>query len=159
MTAEGAASLTVRRVRCVDCGRTHSLIPAFAASGAHADDGLIEHTGTSYLADPAATYRSVAAAAGIAHATAHRWLTRLGRVAVAGLFAAVLALRPSLDLVATLPKLVAGEERKARSPERTELLRSAQQALVAGRLLAEERCRGLDEPRPPTIATLFRHPT
>jgi hypothetical protein len=155
VAGEGASRLPIRRVLCVSCGRAPSIIPDFLASGLRALDVVVEEASARYLDEAAATYRAVAELAHVAHATVHRWLTRLGGAGLAALIAALVGLRPTVDLVALLPKLVPGEERKARSPARTEILRNAQRALFAGRLYAEELGRGLGLP-PPTIGSIVR---
>jgi hypothetical protein len=155
VTVEGASKLPIRRVLCVGCGRALSIIPDFLASGLRALDVVVETASARYLDEAAATYRAVAALAHVAHATVHRWLTRLGGVGVAMIFGALVALRPTIDLVALLPKLVPGEERKGRGLARREALRNAQRALFAGRLYAEDLGRGLGMP-PPTIGSIVR---
>ena len=137
------APLPIRRVRCEDCGRAPSLVPVFAATEARAAAVVVEEAAARYLAPPEATYRSVAAWLGTAHSTVHRWVTRLGGVALAALLGPLLRLRPDLDPLALLPKLVPDDERKARSPARLALLRTALQVLVAGRRCAEELARGV----------------
>lgn len=152
---EAGIALPIRRVRCVDCGRAPSLVPAFAATGLRTSDTLIEEAAARYVAAPITTYRSVAAWLGTAHSTVHRWLTRLGGLGLASLVGMLLRLRPDLDALALLPKLVPSEDRKARSPARADLLRRALGVLTLGRRIAEELVRGTDE-APPTAFALVR---
>ena len=140
-----AAPLSIRRVRCLDCGRAPSLVPAFAATGLRASDAVVEEAAARYLAPPDATYRRVAAWLGSAHSTVHRWVTRLGGLGLATLMGLLLRLRPDLDPLALLPKIVPSEERKALSPARMDLLRRAFGVLALGRRCAEELVRGVDE--------------
>lgn len=148
-------ALSIRRVLCLDCGRAPSLVPAFAAPGFRVSDKVVEEAGARYLGPPDATYRRVAAWLGSAHSTVHRWLTRLGGLGIATLMGMLLRLRPDLDPLALLPKIVASEERKARSPERRDLLRRALGVLALGRRCGEEVVRGMLE-APPTAFALVR---
>jgi len=67
----------------------------------------------------------------------------------------LLRLRPDLDPLALLPKIVASEGRKARSPVRRDLLRRALGVLTLGRRCGEEVVRGTLE-APPTAFVLAR---
>ncbi len=151
VTAEGEQALWISRVLCAECGRAPSIVPAFAAIGLRVDDRVAEDAAARYLNDPGGTYRAVASASRVTHVTVYRWVSRLGGVAVASLLALLVRLRPELDPLTLLPKIVPAEGRKARSPERTELLRTALQVLVAGRRCAEELVRGVAGARPPTL--------
>ena len=150
-----AAPLSIQRALCLDCGRAPSLVPAFAATGLRASDAVVEEAAARYLAPPDATYRRVAAWLGSAHSTVHRWVTRLGGVGLATLMGLLLRLRPDLDPLALLPKIVPSEERKARSPARMDLLRRALGVLTLGRRCAEELARGIDE-APRSAFTIVR---
>ncbi len=149
-----APPLPIRRARCADCGHAPSLVPAFAASALHATVVAVEEAAARYLGPPDATYRSVAAWLGSAHSTIHRWVTRLGGVALTALVGFLLRLRPDLDPLALLPKMVPEEDRKARSPARIAVLRTALGALVAGRRCAEELSRGVPGARPSALAAV-----
>jgi hypothetical protein len=155
VTTGGAANVLIRRVLCVSCGRAPSIVPDFLVPGLRAVDAVVETATARYLDEVTATYRAVAALARVAHATVHRWLTRVGSVSVAVLMAALVGLRPTVDFVSLVPKLVPGEGRKARSPARREILRNAQRVLFAGRLYVEETARGLGMRRP-TIGSIIR---
>jgi hypothetical protein len=148
-------TLPIRRVRCLDCGRAPSLVPAFAAAGFRSAERVVEEGVARYLGPPEATYRRVAAWLGSAHSTVHRWASRLGGLGLALLMELLLRLRPDLDPLALLPKTVAAEERKAKSPERRDLLRRALGVLALGRRCAEELARGVAG-APPTAFTLVR---
>lgn len=150
-----AVALSIRRALCLDCGRAPSLVPAFAAPGFRVSDRVVEEAGARYLGPPDATYRRVAAWLGSAHSTVHRWLTRLGGLGIATLMGLLLRLRPDLDPLALLPKIVPAEERKARSPERRDLLRRALGVLTLGRRSGEEVVRGMVQ-APPTAFALVR---
>lgn len=135
--------LPIRRVRCLDCGRAPSLVPAFAAAGFRSAEKIVEEAAARYLGPPEGTYRRVAAWLGIAHSTVHRWVTRIGGLGFALFLKLLLRLEPDLDPLTVLPKLVASEGRKALSPERRELLRRGLGVLVIGRRCAEELARGV----------------
>jgi hypothetical protein len=83
-------------------------------------------------------------------------VSRLGKVVVATVLAMLVRLEPERDPLAAIPKEVPALERKARSAGRAELLRTAFQALVAGRRCAEELVRGALGPRPSTVGILLR---
>lgn len=149
------AALPIRRVRCLDCGRAPSLVPAFAATGLRASSAVVEQTGARYLEPPDATYRRVAAWLGSSHSTVHRWLTRLGGVCFATLTALLLRLRPDLDPFVLFPQVVSSEGRKGRSPARIDLLRRAIGVLALGRRCAEELVRGTLA-APPSVFAVVR---
>lgn len=159
--AGSAEGLWIRRVRCVNCGRAPAVVPAVAASGLHAADAVVEDVASEYLDRVGATYRSVAARArargcALAHSTLHRWLTLLGAVGVGPVLALLVRLRPDLDPLVFLPKLVRAVGRKARSASRADVLLSALQGLHAGRRCAEALLGSQAGARPPTLAVLLR---
>jgi hypothetical protein len=153
--------LPMRRVRCVECGRAPSVVPALAASPMHAADAVVEDVASEYLHEADATYRSVVARArergrSLSHSTLHRWLTVLGLAGVAPLLALLVRLRPDVNPLPLLPKLVRAVARKARSASRAEVLLSALQGLHAGRRCAEALLGGQAGARPPTLLVLLR---
>jgi len=154
-------SFPMRRVRCLECGRAPSVMPAWAASGLHAADAVVEDVACEYLDGARATYRSVVARArerarSLSHSTLHRWLTTLGTAGVAPLLALLVRLRPEIDPLRFLPKLVRAVARKARSASRADVLLSALQGLHAGRRCAEALLGGQAGARPPTLIVLLR---
>lgn len=151
VTADGEQELWIWRVLCVECGRAPSIVPAFAAIGLRADDRVAEEAVASYLGNPGGTYRAVASACRVTHVTVYRWVSRLGAVGVASLLALLVRLRPEVDPLAILPKVVPAEDRKARSTGRKDVLRTALQVLVASRRCGEELVRGVAGARPPTL--------
>jgi hypothetical protein len=165
-TEGSCEGLPMRRVRCVECGRAPSVVPALAASPLHAADAVVEDIASEYLHEADATYRSVAAGArergrSLSHTTLHRWLTVLGTASVAPLLSLLVQLRPDVDPLPLLPKLVRAVGRKARSASRADILLSALQGLHAGRRCAEALLGGRAGARPPTLLVLLRggHPT
>lgn len=154
LTQRGDEPLVICRVRCVDCERAPSIIPLFAASGPHAIDEVVEEA-VAYVSTRDCTYHAAGARIGVAGSTLHRWVTRVGRVALTAVIALLARLRPDIDPLTLIPKVVPAESR-ARSVQRAELVRTALQVLVAGRHCAEELVRGSNRSRPSTLQIVFR---
>lgn len=154
LTQRGREPLVICRVLCVDCRRAPSIVPPFAAGGTHTADEVIEGT-VAYVSTRDCKYAAAGARIGVAGSTVHRWVTRIGAAPLAAAIALLVRLRPDIDPLTLIPKVVPAE-RSARSTQRAELVRTALQVLVAGRLCAEELVRGSNRPLPSALHMVFR---
>lgn len=151
----GELRLPIRRVLRLDCDHAPSVVPAFAAGPFRPDDAVVTSAAARYLDEPRATYGAVAGQSGITASTLHRWVGRLGGAGIASLLALLVRLRPEVDPLALLPKLVPDIERKARSGLRRGVLEQALRGLVAARHLAEALLGPWAGARPPILRLIL----
>jgi hypothetical protein len=123
--------LPLQRVRCAPCGRSWTLRPPWLYPHRSLEPDLAETAALAYLADPQATYRSVAQRIGCSWVTVWLWVGWLARlVTPAVVLAGVARLAPHGAVPALLPRTVPAAAR-ARSHRRAHAVLRAYQVLVA----------------------------
>ena len=142
--------LPLQRVRCAQplCGRSWTLRPPWLYPHRSLEPDLAETAALAYLADPQATYRSVAQRVGCSWGTVWRWIGWLARlVTPAAVLARVARLAPHGAVPALLPRVVAAAAR-ARSHRRTHAVVRAYQLLVALAMLHRAQPEPAADPSP-----------
>jgi len=112
--------LPLQRVRCAQppCGRSWTLRPPWLYPHRSLEPDLAETAALTYLADPQATYRSVAQRVGCSWVTVWRWISWLATlITPAAVLARVARLAPHGAEPGLLPRAVAAAAR-ARSRRR-----------------------------------------
>jgi hypothetical protein len=142
--------LPLQRVRCArpPCGRSWTLRPPWLYPHRTLEPDLAEVAALAYLADPRATYRSVAQRCGCSWVTVWLWVGWLATlVTPAGLLARVARLAPGGAVPAMLPRTVAAAAR-ARSGRRAHAVLRAYQVLVALAMLHRAQPEPSADPSP-----------
>jgi hypothetical protein len=142
--------LSLQRVRCAQppCGRSWTLRPPWLYPHRSLEPDLAETAALAYLADPQATYRSVAQRVGCSWVTVWRWVGWLATlVAPAAVLARVARLAPHAAIPALLPRMVAAAAR-ARSRRRADTVLCASQVLVAVAMLHRAQPEPAADPSP-----------
>jgi hypothetical protein len=142
--------LPLQRVRCAQppCGRSWTLRPPWLYPHRSLEPDLAETAALAYLADPQATYRSVAQRAGCSWGTVWRWVGWLATlVTPAAVLARVARLAPHAAVPALLPRMVAAAAR-ARSRRRAAAVLRAAQVLVAVAMLHRAQPEPAPDPSP-----------
>ncbi|HEX2482845.1 MAG TPA: hypothetical protein VHQ69_13265 [Methylomirabilota bacterium] len=142
--------LPLQRVRCAQspCGRSWTLRPPWLYPHRSLEPDLAETAALAYLADPQATYRSVAQRVGCSWGTVWLWVGWLATlVTPAAVLARVARLAPHAALPALLPRTVAAAAR-ARSRRRADTVLRAYQVLVAVAMLHRAQPEPAADPSP-----------
>jgi hypothetical protein len=142
--------LPLQRVRCArpSCGRSWTLRPAWLYPHRSLEPDLAEIAALTYLADPQATYRSVAQRVGCSWGTVWLWVGWLARLVTPPAVLARVARLASHGVVpAWLPRVVAAAGR-ARSRRRADAVLRAYQVLVALSMLHRAQPEPAADPSP-----------
>lgn len=142
--------LPLQRVRCAQppCGRSWTLRPPWLYPHRSLEPDLAETAALAYLADPQATYRSVAQGVGCSWGTVWRWVGWLASlVTPAAVLARVARLASPRTVLDVLPRTVAAAAR-ARSRRRAQAVLRAYQLLVALALLHRAQPEPAADPSP-----------
>jgi hypothetical protein len=142
--------LPLQRVRCAQppCGRSWTPRPPWLYPHRSLEPDLAETAALAYLADPQATYRSVAQRVGCSWGTVWLWVGWLATlVTPAVLLARVARLAPHAAVPAWLPRMVTAAAR-ARSRRRGAAVLRAAQVLVALAMLHRVQPEPAPDPSP-----------
>ena len=142
--------LPLQRVRCAQppCGRSWTLRPPWLYPHRSLEPDLAETAALTYLADPQATYRSVAQRVGCSWVTVWRWISWLATlITPAAVLARVARLAPHGAEPGLLPRAVAAAAR-ARSRRRAAAVLRAYQVLVALTMLHRAQPEPAADPSP-----------
>jgi hypothetical protein len=142
--------LPLQRVRCAQppCRRSWTLRPPWLYPQRSLEPDLAETAALAYLADPQATYRSVARRVGCSWGTVWLWVGWLATlVPPAAVLARVARLAPHAAVPALLPRTVAAAAR-ARSRRRAHAVLRAAQVLVAVAMLHRAQPEPAADPSP-----------
>jgi len=140
----------LQRVRCAQppCGRSWTLRPPWLYPHRSLEPDLAETAALTYLADPQATYRSVAQRVGCSWVTVWRWISWLATlITPAAVLARVARLAPHGAEPGLLPRAVAAAAR-ARSRRRAAAVLRAYQVLVALTMLHRAQPEPAADPSP-----------
>ena len=140
----------LQRVRCAQppCGRSWTLRPPWLYPHRSLEPNLAETAALTYLADPQATYRSVAQRVGCSWVTVWRWISWLATlITPAAVLARVARLAPHGAEPGLLPRAVAAAAR-ARSRRRAAAVLRAYQVLVALTMLHRAQPEPAADPSP-----------
>jgi hypothetical protein len=142
--------LPLQRVRCAQppCGRSWTLRPPWLYPHRSLELDLAERAALAYLADPRATYRSVAQRVGCSWVTVWLWVGWLASlVTPAAVLARVARLASHRTVLGVLPRTVAAAAR-VRSRRRANAVLRAYQVLVALALLHRAQPEPPPDPSP-----------
>jgi len=141
--------LWLQRVVCSLCWFSWTCRPAFLYPHRSFEPDLVEAAALSYLRDPAATYAVTAREHGCSLTMLWAWIDWLSHLADPGeVVAEAVRHDPSLPAAELIPRCVAQDHEKARSPERQGVLLRALQVLVAILTLARSQKVPPSDPSP-----------